>query len=188
MGQKKHRIIAVVGISFLVIHFALTSIYSMDFLVLPRSVRQVSQIYTVPFFHQNWSMFAPEVPEYDLQLQYRFPTNGTWSAWNETTESCGFEYRDRAEYLEQSICSGLAYQVAQNIYFENGIRKLDRIEDAFDYGKALNYAMKMHEHFYSKEIEDSLQIRLQFVFTPKPGSTEEKTDYLEFSTFIIPAH
>ena len=129
MVQKKTRIIAVLGISFLVIHFALTSIYSMDFLVLPRSVRQVSQIYTVPFFHQNWSMFAPEVPEYDLQLQYRFPTNGVWSEWNETTESCGFEYRDRAEYLEQSICSGLAYQVAQNIYFENGVRKLDRIVD-----------------------------------------------------------
>jgi hypothetical protein len=46
----------------------------------------------------------------------------------------------------------------------------------------------MHKHYYSKEIADSVQIRLQFVFTPKPGAEEEKTDYLEFNTYIIPAH
>jgi len=54
------------------VHFALTSIYSLGGSALPEKIQTTAYRYSVPFFHQNWKMFAPSVPEYSNQLEYRY--------------------------------------------------------------------------------------------------------------------
>jgi Family of unknown function (DUF5819) len=184
--NRKFKIWAWVVAGLLAFHFLMTIIYSTDFFVLPRSVRAVSQAYTVPFFHQNWSMFAPDVPDHEYQLQYRYPENGQWSAWQEITESCGFDYRDRIEYVEQSLCSSLGADVARNLYFTEKIRHTDRIEEGTAYNKALFYVIKMHNTYRQPLLRDSIQIQLEFRFSPKPGELGEKVDVLPFTIYHFP--
>lgn len=184
----KWRIIAVLALIWLCFHFMMTGLYSMDFIPAPRSGRAISQAYTVPLFHQNWSMFAPEVPEYSLSLQYRFDQSGTWTDWADISESMGFAKSSKVYYMEQSISSGLAVDIGRNMYFENGERKLDVVQKSTDYNKALYYAIRLHNLHYAEPLREHVQIRLQFHFTPALGSDDAvKTDSIEFPIYTIPS-
>ena len=184
--SSRIKIYAIVGTSVLMLHFILTVIYATDFLVLPRSVRQVSQAYTVPFFHQNWSMFAPEIPEHENELEYRFAQKGNWSSWRDVTAVHGFEKGSEMEYIEQSISSSLTRQIANNLIVKDGQYDFSTIQNSFDYNKALYYCLLLHEKSTGEVLRDSIQMRSKFIFTPKFGSTaSDTTHYLEYPTYIV---
>lgn len=172
--SKKLTYISWAGLVVLAFHFIMVGIYALDFVPLPAPVRSMSTSYTVPFFHQSWTMFAPEVPAYDVQLEFRVKANDHWKSWQDATSTYGYDSRHRMEYIEQSICSGLSSVVANNLYYENGIQKLDAITKSFDYNKAVYFVYEMHERHVGSDIQDSLQLRLTYQFTPPFGVNEKE--------------
>jgi hypothetical protein len=181
-----HKILIAVLSSWLVIHLALTTIYATDFLVLPRPVRAVSQGYTVPFFHQSWTMFAPEVPEYDSQMMYRYYASNKWSEWSDVSEANGFHKRHRMEYVEQNILSGLSRQIADNFYYKDEKPVFDDVMRSFDYNKSLYYVILLHQSRSQTSLGDSVQIAVNFTFTNVPGvMTSERTGRLEFPPYSM---
>jgi len=92
------------------------------------------------------------------------------------------------EYIEQTINDGLSWQIANNMYVVDGTRQLDRVMESFDYGRAVYYIMEMCERDGTKHLlKDSLQLRLGFRFTPKPGNAPtQQFSFLEFPAFVAP--
>ncbi len=186
--KPRHKILIVFVSLWLVVHFALTTIYATDFLVLPRSVRSVSQVYTAPFFHQSWTMFAPEVPEYDMQLSYRFHDKRNWSTWRDVSEANGYGKRHRMEYIEQSMLSSLSRQIADNFYYSDNQPVFEGVLKSFDYNKAVYYVTMLHKARSSEAMGDSVQIAVDFTFTNPPHLlSSERTGHLEFPVFNLTA-
>jgi len=165
----------------LVVHFGLTTVYSFSYLKWPVHLKTAAMAYSVPLFHQNWKMFAPDVPEYHTELEYRAFKDSTWSQWKDVTSSNGFSSHSRVEYMEQNINSGLAYQIANNLYTRDARREFDRAIQSFDYGKAVYFTEELYKRKNGVPIGDSLQLRVMFRFTPKPGmALIDQKSYLEF--------
>ncbi|MFM7730500.1 MAG: DUF5819 family protein, partial [Flavobacteriales bacterium] len=69
--MSKTRIVIVIGLLLLAIgHAGMMMLYSFREHLAPR-IGQVVDGYSVPLFYQNWRLFAPDVPAYDAQLEYR---------------------------------------------------------------------------------------------------------------------
>lgn len=180
------RLYAIIGTSVLLMHFVLTTIYATDFLVLPRSIRAMSQAYTVPFFHQNWSMFAPEIPEHDNELEYRYSKSGVWSDWHDASAYHGFKKGGPIEYIEQSLSSSLTRQIANNLTTKNGAFDFSTIQKSYDYNKALYFCIVLHEKSTGIALQDSIQMRSKFIFTPAFGSDDQEViHYLTYPTYSI---
>ena len=186
--KARHKILIAIVSLWLLVHFALTTIYATDFLVLPRPVRAVSQGYTVPFFHQSWTMFAPEVPEYDMQLTYRH-YNKQWSSWQDVSAANGFHKRHRMEYVEQNILSGLSRQIADNFYYQENKPVFEGVIKSFDYNKTIYYVTTLHQMRSTATLGDSIQIAVDFTSTNPPQDfSPERTGHLEFPPFsLIPS-
>ncbi|MFN6379038.1 MAG: DUF5819 family protein [Flavobacteriales bacterium] len=183
--KLRHKILIAIVSIWLLAHFALTTIYATDFFVLPRPVRAVSQGYTVPFFHQSWTMFAPEVPEYDMHLKYRY-YHQQWSAWRDVSEANGFNTRHRMEYVEQNILSGLSRQIADNFYYKDKKPVFDDVMKSFDYNKTIYFVITLHQSRSIEVLGDSVQIAIDFTFTNPPQSlATERTGHLEFPAFSL---
>jgi hypothetical protein len=104
--------------------------------------------YMVPHFHQNWSLFAPNIPEYDAQLMYRVSNNDSlmlWTPWQDVSAASGYDDFSKMEVIEQNILVQLNYQLYSNYYSINGVPQLDAMVKTAAYNKALYYAGRMHE-------------------------------------------
>lgn len=180
---KAIRVFTITAVSALLFHFLMTAIYSLEYIPFPRAVRDAAFTYTLPFFHQNWKMFAPSVPEYTVQLEFREKKDSTWSSWGDASQSCGFDRRSRVEYMEQTISGALSWQVANNMYAVNKVRQLDRVMESYDYHRALYFIYSLKNRT-GQQVGDSAQIRLSYRFTPKPNmAANDQLSYLEFPTY-----
>ncbi|MCC6601012.1 MAG: hypothetical protein IT223_10110 [Crocinitomicaceae bacterium] len=164
-----------------VFHFGLTTIYNFSYLKWPSFLKTVAMRYSAPLFHQNWKMFAPDIAAYHTELEYRAHADSGWSIWQDVSASNGFGPRSRVEYMEQTINSGLAYQIANNVYTRDARRVFDGAVHSFDFRKAAYFTEELYERKTGKRLGDSLQLRVMFRFTPKPGSAlSTQKSYLEF--------
>lgn len=178
--KVKNKIVLYVLLGVSILHLTFTLIFSLDFLKLPQIMRVPAYYYSVPFFYQSWSMFAPSVPTYHQELQYRGFSQEKWTTWMDVTEQYESEAHSAMEYVEQNICSGLSQQVAGNFYQKNGAIQWDAITSSLEYQRAIFYAEKMHSTHGGLRL-DSLQIRMMYRFIPSPGDTSRmKPTYLEF--------
>ncbi len=112
------------------------------------ALAQWSYQYMVPLFHQNWALFAPNIPEYDAQLIYRTSNNDTqaaWSEWRDASGACGYDDFSKPEVIEQNILVQLNYELYSNYYSIDGVPRLDAMVKTAAYNKALYYAGRMHE-------------------------------------------
>jgi hypothetical protein len=168
-------------------HFTLTSVYSFYTVSVPSRLRGISSTYSVPLFHQNWKMFAPDVPEYDAQLEYRYPGAGGWSDWGDVSGSNGFGRRSRIEYMEQSLASSISWQIANNLYSRNARVQFDQIVSSFEYNRTIYFAAKLHEQSKAQALADSMQLRVKFRFTPAMKAAHSyQMSYLEFPVYHFP--
>lgn len=151
----------------LVVHFAIITAYGFRD-QLPVSATKITDRYCVPMFHQNWKLFAPDLPKYDAQLAYRYNRDQSWSEWNDITESCGFTRFSKMETIEQGFNTQLAWQVVNNYYARDGRAQFDRMVQSPAYANSLFYVLKMHQLHVDSIKPDSVQIKLKFVFTPPP--------------------
>lgn len=177
-------IIALGGSAVLILHFILTGLFSFREFV-PSSVRTTADKYSFPIFHQDWSLFAPDVAKYNAELEYRFADKGTWSEWSDVSNGFGYDAASRIERTEQGFNHQLAWQATNNLYSENGVAKYDRIMRSQAYKNALYFAIRMHERHMKESSYDSLQVRINFRFTPEKGSANEsEVTVLEFPSYL----
>lgn len=170
-----------------VFHFMLTIAYNLADAPVPDRVRNWSNRYTVPLFYQNWQLFAPDLPEYNVELEYRFAQYGAWSQWADASAAHGYGRKSKLETVEQNICSGLAWQVANNFYAKDQRAQFDRIIESGNYMQALFFVKQMHKLHQHHEQPDSLQLRLAFRFTPKPeGAHTYQYSNLELPVWVEP--
>jgi len=176
-------IVAILGGALL--HFTLTGIYSFSKSPRNDSITHISEQYAVPVFHQNWSLFAPDVPKYDVQLEFRAAENGLWQNWNDASQGNGFADHSRIEYIEQNINTGLAWQVVNNLYSSNNSVQYDRIVASGNYLQALHFVSRLVERKENGQ-PDSLQLRLNFRFTPALDKAYTfQTTHLEFPVYHL---
>ncbi len=182
---RPFKIATLTLIGFTTVHLLLTTIYSLDFLRIPSFLRVAAYHYSIPFFYQSWTMFAPSIPEYHQELEYRYFSKNTWSSWADATASHEMEVHSAMEYVEQNLCSGLSQQVAGNYTSINGVISWASITESLEYHKAFHYAQKMHDAY--RQIPcDSMQIRLHYTFIPPQGAQRERNqEYLEFPVIAI---
>jgi len=174
------RWFTLVLLAALIGHFVLTIIYSLQGAPVPPPVREISNRYAIPLFHQNWKLFAPQVPEYDNQLEYRFQSPEGWSEWADVSGSHGYSRGSKAEYMEQTLTGALAWQLANNLYARNQRLELERIVNSFDYFRALHFTRRMHARHAFETAPDSIQMRVRFRFTPPPGKAYTfQSSYME---------
>ncbi|MBX7051566.1 MAG: hypothetical protein K1X54_05995 [Flavobacteriales bacterium] len=172
------------GMAALIVHFVIILGYSFRD-QLPASATKLTDRYAVPMFHQNWKLFAPDLPRYNAELEYRYFGNQTWSDWSDITKQCGFGPYTRMETIEQGFNTQLSWQVVNNYYALNGRAQFDRMVQSPAYANCLFYVLKMHELYVSKTKPDSVQIRLNFRFTPPPQQAHTyQISNLEFPVYV----
>ncbi|MEN9638587.1 MAG: hypothetical protein RLZZ262_455 [Bacteroidota bacterium] len=173
-----------IAVAWGVWHVLATCIYTFHW---PASgvLARMSYSYMVPLFHQNWALFAPNIPEYDAQLIYRNTTSDTimdWSDWRDVSSACGYDEYSKMEVIEQNILIQLNYQLHTEYYSINGVPQFDAIVKTPAYSKALYYAGRMHEkHFGSWK---DLQIAVAYRFAQPDIPIERSSgDTLFFPVF-----
>jgi hypothetical protein len=182
---RRLRLFTFSALAVVLLHFLITALYSLDYLPLPHALRSAVNSYTLPFFHQNWKLFAPSVPEYTVQLEFREKKESLWTNWADVSQGCGFHERSKVEYMEQTINGGLAWQVANNMYTVNQVRQLDRVMESYDYNRAIYFLYSLKKRI-GDPLTDSAQIRLRFDFTPPPHQAKSaQMSYLEFPTYQL---
>jgi Family of unknown function (DUF5819) len=176
-SSTKFLLVGAAGI-ILLTHFTLTGIYSFQSLPVPETVRTVSNSYAIPFFHQNWKLFAPEMPNYDCFLWVRTKENLAWSTPFRISEKADCGYSSKVTYMEFAIANSLASELAANMYWENGQRNLSKVEQSLSYGRAVYFAERMCRRHLEMQT-DSIQVQLHFHFHER-GKTNTQT-VIEFS-------
>lgn len=165
------------------VHFVLITLYCFrdD---MPTRVNAYTDRYAIPAFHQNWKLFAPDLPRYNVELEYRYAKQAGWSEWRDASHSFGYSSASRMETIEQGFNTSLGWQVLNNFYSRDGRKQFDRIMQSTDYARSLFYVLKMHQIHVEKELPDSVQLRLNFRFTPPPDKAYTfQTSTLEFPVF-----
>lgn len=166
MKVRLQKIIPIVVGLWCAGHLLATVVYTLHW-PADGLLAQWSYRYMVPLFHQNWSLFAPNIPEYDAQLIYRSSANDSlveWTAWNDVSNSCGYDDFSKMEVIEQNILVQLNHQLYTEYYSVNGVPQMDAMVKTAAYSKALYYAGRMHEKRVGPW--SSLQIAVVFRFPP----------------------
>lgn len=79
--DRRKRIVWILTIA-VGLHFALLIIAAFPEGWFPGAFRNVANTYTLPVFSQNWKLYAPEPPNVDGVIQYRYrPQGQPWSDW-----------------------------------------------------------------------------------------------------------
>jgi hypothetical protein len=181
-SKRTIKIFVVLAVLALAGHFTFVLIYSFrDF--VPPKVQHLSDRYMVPCFHQNWKLFAPDLPKYNAELEYRFAKSSVWSDWFDVSAHSGFDKRSKIETVEQGFNSSLSWQIQNNYYSVEGRPQFDRLVSSPSYADALFMTLKMHQLKYGEK-PDSVQIRMNFRFTPAPDQARNfQFTYLEFPIY-----
>lgn len=166
-------------ITGLVIHFALTLIYVFRD-QMPVVVNQRTDRYMAPVFHQNWKLFAPDLPRYNCELEFRLAMNNEWTDWKDMNAVYGYAENSVLETIEQNILTQLNWQVLNNLYSRNDVRQFDRIMSSTAYTDAMFMVMKMHRNANPGQQEEMMQIRMRYRFTPQPGDRSGQDVIMEF--------
>lgn len=80
MSDFFKRIFSIAIISGLCLHFCLIFIYASPFNLKSEKLKFISWYYIYPYFHQQWSLFAP-TPKKHMALYVRYKISNNWAAW-----------------------------------------------------------------------------------------------------------
>lgn len=168
-------------------HFAFTLLYQLPVNESEVPLKRIAYRYSVPFFHQTWKLFAPDVPEYDVQMHYSVHLTDGWSGWEDAAMSAGWGAGSVVETLEQSMASGLTWDVARNVYYRNDSVQFDRVMNGFAFGRSVYFLHGLCKRVPHLQNADSVRIQLQYRFTPLPCDTCKFTfRTVEFPPYPFP--
>jgi hypothetical protein len=176
----------IVAVVALIHHFACTVVYSTADLGWPRNVRAYAEQYSVPFFHQGWKLFAPDVPNLHYALLYRFSSDNHWSVWEDTDELTGVSQHHRMGYMARKLQMYLASDMRKNLYAdEAGKLQYDRIVIAKPYYRMVYWVVRRHE-ILRGDRPDSLQLRMDVIYAqPFEGGVKPETQAFEFPVYQL---
>lgn len=81
LGPWPHRIVGIVGSMLLVIHFVMTALFLNPVSVVGLSSYARVVAYMEPYFHQRWTLFAPDPPLANRWVDYQCEVDGVSHAW-----------------------------------------------------------------------------------------------------------
>ena len=167
-------------------HFLMTLAYTVPGIPVPGFIISLSVDYCAPMFHQGWSLFAPNVQDYQCELYYRYPDEGKWSDWQGHDAIDEISDHRRVGYIVNKLSLKLQNAMTNDtygLYYVDEEAQYDRVVESIDYSRAIYYAAKHHEYISSEKI-DSVQIRLNYSFTPDMYTGEQKDSL----NFIFPVY
>ena len=186
MKKSTKYILAGTAICLLGLHFSLSALYAFRRHYEIPVVKSVANKYGFPFFHQGYSLFVP-IAEYDDFIEVRYHEGGKWTEFQEIGNLYEYTVDSKLRQFEEFTSANLNNQIVNNLYWKDGVRQLERIEQSTDYGRAVYFCQRLerakrkltHSHTYI----DSMQVRLVYHFHPLNG--EQKSDVFEFSKVLV---
>lgn len=184
LRSRGTMIAAVAGSAFFAFHVCCTLIYSVPELPVPETARALTSRYMVPWFHQGWKLFAPDVPNDQYLLEYRIPQSVVWSEWRNAETMESISSHPRIPYIAQKLQLYLANDMRKNLFYnEDSTLNYSLIIDDVPYMRVLYYAVRRHE-ILNGERPDSLQLRMTVQFTPAMDDLNLPEDRV----FIFPVY
>lgn len=156
-------------IGLLLWHFTMTLVY-----ISPRNffypvVNTMSDAYMLPFFHQSWSLFAPDPPRYEKSLQYKVKENDEWKDWVDPGSALLIKH-NAWRLSPDNILFRVNQNTAWRLWHDAEVvmpAALKRFPDTLSYlqqSRAFNTAVYYAKASYRKSkpeaLADSLMIRL----------------------------
>lgn len=141
MEQKKHPYVkGLLIVSFLFVHFVITYFYVAPDEFNANGLKQLSGNYIKPVFHQGWSLFAPELPEYNVDVDYRTDSASQWCELSEYYLKNHHKYRvtyhGRISIGISNVARGAVWEISGNrerqedqLLLKEMVRKIAGIND-----------------------------------------------------------
>lgn len=127
---KQASFIVVILIAFW--HCIATVIYVSGGVFTSDNVNKVVGKYMLPWFQQDWKLFAPEPPMFDLYLYYKVQfEDGSWSDWSDPGRELIFEYQQN-----RFSTAGRRYAI-QDILFRHLWDDVDRLRSHQNFPEVL---------------------------------------------------
>ena len=171
----------------LVVHFVMTLIYTVPGVPVPDKAHELAYRYMVPMFHQGWQLFAPDVPAYQIDVQFRYrPKDSEWGAWKTIGE---VQDDARMHYALAKMSGPLSTALndpEMGVYYVDSLPQFDRLETTGAYKAMVYYFIKEFESRNESTL-DSLQLWFNYRFTPGlNGECEQPDIYFPFPPVDIP--
>lgn len=166
-----------VGLLVFVNHFACTLAYSLPQLPLHPAVRQWTNTYMTPFFHQGWRLFAPDVPQRYYSLEVRAWNGAIWSEFEVADDLQPVVDHMRVRSVSQKLMNYLGKDMQKGLYFVDGKAQYDRVIQQSAYHRLLYFAVRRYE-LLGHERPGRLQLRLRVRFTPDFRNGSRKDDLI----------
>ncbi len=122
-----------------------------------------------PSFYQGWSLFAPDVPKWHSDLEYRYFNDGEWAPWQSSSAFPGAVAHPVQARIAQKLNHYLTNQLRENLYYKNGVPQFDKVVTQGHYRGAV-YLVRAELKQLNKRNIDSLQLKLNVSYAPEPGS------------------
>ena len=169
---------------FLLLHLAVTTLYIFRS-SLPQVFSNLSIRYCSPLFHQNWMLFAPDVSDYNVELEFLKHHDAGLKSWVNLSEEFGFEETSVMKRIENSIATGMAWDYTERVFSKDGILHYENFMESRSYHRA-GYLIHRYSNALGIICPDTIQMRLIFHFTQPPGSAEVfLTDSIILPPYIL---
>lgn len=152
-----------------VIHFALLWWYCLPADNQMLRKERLAARYVEPAFYQQWSLFAPDVNNYQTVLHYRALTAEGWTDWQLPTVSPRRAERVAMERMHQSMMYELGDFAARNWYVQDSVLMLDRIT-ADPLFRAAAFMCGRHHGLVHGVVPDSVILRMDYLYFAPPAS------------------
>lgn len=158
------------GLLFLSIHFLLTLVYCFPEKAVAETLRQSSNEYMVPFFHQGWQLFAPDVPLYHGKVYFKTMPASFETSWVPFGGNSAVSEHWKLDYAANRLSLMLMADMKRNLYFEGDSAKYDLIQKGRGYLSFIYFAGEM-QRAKTGVRPDSIQIKLEVIYPKSPEGT-----------------
>lgn len=166
------RLTAWVFSGFIIVHFTMTLVYTLPDVFPLFILKGASNTYMRPLFHQGWELFAPNVPQQQFELEYRFDEGTGWSQWQSAEEDTGALQHPRVPYIAQKLQIMLGRDVSQNLTFDSsGNEDYSLIVNDVHYYRVLYFAVQYH-YWKTGTKPERMQLRMHVVHTTPPDYSQ----------------
>lgn len=168
------------------VHFGFTLLYVLPERLVGNTLRTWSTSYMYPVFHQGWSLFAPDVANWQSELYYRYYLNGEWSDWTSTSEIEGVTSHPKMREMAEKLNHYLTIQLQEGLYYDGDTPKFDQVIVQGHYKSAV-YFVQQHAARMGVNAMDSLQLKMEVGYSPKPNEADRRdTKVIEYPKLLVP--
>ncbi|MDA0882430.1 MAG: hypothetical protein O2984_03875 [Bacteroidetes bacterium] len=178
-SNKSLRIFTLVGLLFLLFHFLLTFVYCFPEKPVAESLRQSSNEYMVPFFHQGWQLFAPDVPLYHGRVYFKTMPASFDTAWVPFGSNKAVSEHWKLNYAANRLSLMLMADMKKDLYFSGDTMKYDLVQNGRGYLSFVYFAGEL-QRAKTGSRPDSIQIKLDVIYpeTPEGAPLNENLSYI----------